>query len=136
MKRFAVAEDREFEIGGEVFKWVYPFWEDIAKIFDVDDESQDTIDNSVRGTISDLIERIAVFIDPDFNDGVNRWKALANRRKNPIPHSQYSELYRWLLEVTSDPHPTDPSSPSEDGQQNGEATSEVGSSSPVAGQKK
>lgn len=134
MKRFAVADDREFEIGGEVFKWVYPYWEDIADVFDVD-EDETSIDNSVRGTIADLIERIKIFIDPDFNDGVTRWTALSKRRKDPIPHSQYAELYRWLLEVTSDPHPSEPSTPSEDGQQNGEPTSTAAPSSRATSRK-
>ena len=120
MKRFAVTEDREFEIAGEVFRWIYPYWEDIAKVFDADtaemtngDEPQGPM---VRDTIADFIKRIELFIDPDFNDGITRWKALTKRRKNPIPHSQYSELYRWLLEVSSEPVPTEPVSPSEDGQ--------------------
>ena len=121
MKRFSQEEDREFEIAGEVFRWVYPYWEDIAKVFDHDEEEAvptngNVTEITVRSTIADFIQRITLFIDPDFNDGVNRWKALTKRKKNPIPHSQYAELYRWLLEVTSNPHPTELPSPSEDGQ--------------------
>lgn len=124
MKRFTVVEDREFEIGGEVFKWVYPYWEDIAAVFDKDSEevAKEAQTNgeiapfSVRATIADFIERIELFIDPE-NDGLERWRALTKRKKNPIPHSQYSALYQWLLEVTSNPHPTEASSPSADGQQ-------------------
>ena len=126
MKRFAVQEDREFEIAGEVFKWVYPYWEDIAAVFD-----RDTGEEAVNGdgtavaepeptvaeTIEDFIGRIELFIDPDFNDGVTRWRALSKRKKNPIPHSQFAELYRWLLETTSSPTPTEQPSPSEDGRQ-------------------
>lgn len=133
MKRFSQAEDREFEIGGEVFRWVYPYWEDIAKVFDRDEEElsqngKTPEEPTVRSTIADFIERIQLFIDPDFNDGVTRWKTITKRKKNPIPHSQYAELYRWLLEVTSNPHPTEPSSPSEDGQPDAEVTSTAGSS--------
>lgn len=125
MKRFAVAEDREFEIAGEVFRWVYPYWEDIAAVFDRDTEEisgngdapAEEKDPTVMESIQDFIVRIELFIDPDFNDGLTRWRALAKRRKNPIPHAQYSELYRWLLEVTSLPTPTEPSSPSEPGPQ-------------------
>lgn len=125
MKRFGVVEDKEFEIAGEVFRFVYPYWEDIAKVFDA--ESADVTNGnepviSVRETISDFIKRIELFIDPEFNDGITRWRALSKRKKNPIPHSQYAELYRWLLEVTSAPTPTEPSSPSEDGQQQTVAT--------------
>lgn len=124
MKRFAVAEDREFEIAGEVFKWMYPYWEDIAKVFDADTAeiqkeaagNGETKDPTVHQTIEDFIKRIELFIDPEFNDGITRWRQLSKRKKNPIPHSQYSELYRWLLEVTSSPTPTELPSPSEDGQ--------------------
>lgn len=130
MKRFTIVEDREFEIGGEVFRWIYPYWEDIAKVFDRDNEELSQLategkegengaepkDPTVHETIEDFIERIELFIDPDFNDGLVRWKALVRRKKNPIPHGQYSELYRWLLEVTSLPNPTESSQPSEDGQ--------------------
>lgn len=131
MKRFTVEQDREFEIAGEIFKWVYPYWEDIADVFDKDSVEMETNGDApltVRGTISDFIERIELFIDPEFNDGRNRWKALAKRKKNPIPHSQFAELYSWLLGVTSETHPTEPFSPSEDGQQPIAATSTEGSS--------
>lgn len=124
MKRFTQVEDREFEIGGEVFRWIYPYWEDIAKVFDADtvemetenENGNESKDPTVRDTIADFIKRIELFIDPEFNDGITRWKALAKRKKNPIPHSQYAELYRWLLEVSSSPTPTESPSPSEDGQ--------------------
>lgn len=116
MKRFAVVQDREFEIGGEIFHWVYPYWEDIADVFDKDAqedlENPDT-DVTVRATIGDFIERIALFIDPADRP---RWIAATKRKQNPIPHAQYAELYRWLLETTSLPTPTELSSPSEDGQ--------------------
>lgn len=124
MKRFPVVQDREFEIAGEVFQWVYPYWEDIANVFDKDTEeieqegeTDSVSDPSVKETIQDFIERVELFIDPDFNDGINRWRQLTKRKKNPIPHSQYSELYRWLLEVTSAPTPTELPSPSEAGPQ-------------------
>lgn len=124
MKRFAVEQDREFEIAGEVFTWVYPYWEDIAKVFDEDTtDSENGDDASVRSTIAEFIERIQLFIEPEQRD---RWVALTKRRKQPIPHSQYAELYRWLLETTSNPTPTELSSPSEDGQPKTEVTSTAG----------
>jgi len=122
VKRFAVVEDREFEIAGELFRWIYPYWEDIAKVFDQDTTEDEPTngaaakDPTVRDTIADYIDRIQLFIDPEFNDGITRWKALAKRKKNPIPHAQFAELYRWLLEVSSAPNPLESSSPSEDGQ--------------------
>jgi hypothetical protein len=134
VKRFTIEEDREFEIGGEVFKWVYPYWEDIAEVFDrdakrFDEEAEQNGDAplTVRATIADFIERIELFIDPE-GDGITRWRELTKRKKNPIPHSQYAALYSWLLEVTSQPHPTEQSSPSADGPQPAAATSTVGSS--------
>lgn len=131
MKRFTIEEDREFEIGGEVFKWVYPYWEDIAEVFDRDAkeivDAGETTPFSVRATIADFIERIELFLDPE-NDSINRWQKLTKRRANPIPHSQYAELYSWLLEVTSQPHPTEQSSLSADGLQPAAATSTAGSS--------
>lgn len=128
MKRFPVEKDREFEIAGEVFTWVYPYWEDIANVFDRDDaldSNGEAADISVRETISDFIDRIQLFIEPTQRD---QWIALTKRKKNPIPHSQYSELYRWLLETTSAPTPTEQSLPSEDGQQPTADTSTGGSS--------
>lgn len=133
MKRFSVEEDREFEIAGEIFRWIYPYWEDIADVFDRDAAEFDQTNGdapavtvTVRSTIADFIERIELFIDPDFNDGRTRWQELAKRKKNPIPHSQFAQLYQWLLEVTSAPHPTEQSTPSADGQQPTEATSTAG----------
>ena len=130
MKRFAVVEDREFEIGGEVFTWVYPYWEDIAAVFDKDTKEDAELSNNgedptftVHSTITDFIQRIQLFLDPTDRE---RWVALSKRKKNPIPHSQYAELYRWLLEVSSSPTPTEQSSPSEDGRQPIAATSTGG----------
>lgn len=117
MKRFAVVQDREFEIGGEVFEWVYPYWEDIADVFDMDareDAEGNIPDITVRDTIGDFIDRIQLFIETDQRE---RWLALTKRKKNPIPHAQYAELYRWLLEITSLPTPTEQPTPSEDGPQ-------------------
>lgn len=116
VKRFSVEQDREFEIAGEVFTWIYPYWEDIADVFDRDTADANGDDDSlkVRDTIADFIERIQLFIEPDQRE---RWVQLTKRRKNPVPHSQYSELYRWLLETTSNPTPTELPSLSEDGQQ-------------------
>jgi len=118
VKRFPQEQDREFEIAGEVFTWIYPYWEDIADVFDKDtaevSKEDAEIDFSVKATIADFIERIQLFIEPEQRD---RWVQLTKRRKNPVPHSQYSQLYQWLLEVTSAPTPTEQPSPSEDGQQ-------------------
>jgi len=133
MKRFEVTQDREFEVGGEVFRWVFPYWEDIADVFDADDTDETDSTNgevkvTVRSTLQDFITRIELFIDPEFNDGVKRWRELTLRKKDPVPHSQYAQIYQWLLEVTSRPTPTLPSSLSEDGQPPIAVTSKGGSS--------
>jgi hypothetical protein len=115
VKRFAVVKDREFEIGGEVFEWIVPYWEDISAVFDRDatlDETNGGLPTTVRGSIEDLIERVKLFLKLEDQE---RWVKLAHRRENPIPHWQYAELYRWLLETASST-PTEQSSPSEDGQ--------------------
>ena len=134
MKRFEVTKDREFEVSGEVFRWVFPYWEDIADVFDADETDEavegngKVVEVTVRSTLQDFITRIELFIDPDFNDGVVRWRKLTQRKKDPVPHSQYAQIYQWLLEVTSRPTPTLPSSLSEDGQPLTAATSTAGSS--------
>ncbi len=121
MKRFAQEEDREFEIAGEIFKWVYPYWEDMANVFDKDTaeaaKNGDAAPTTVRTTIADFQKRIELFIDPEYNDGITRWRTLCKRKKNPIPTTQYGSLYQWLLEVTSGATPTEPPSPSEPGLQ-------------------
>lgn len=132
MKVFEVEKDRGFEVVGEAFQWVYPYWEDIADVFD-EDETEETTDQNgnsavtVRSTLVDFQKRIELFIDPEFNEGIKRWRELTKRKKDPIPHSQYGQIYQWLLEVTSRT-PTEPSSPSEDGQPPIAATSTAGSS--------
>lgn len=133
MKRFTVEQDREFEVAGEVFRWVFPYWEDIADVFDADETEDETkatngkaVEVTVRSTLQDFIKRIELFIDPEFNNGVVRWRELTKRKKDPVPHSQYAQIYQWLLEVTSRPTPTLPSSRSEDGQPVIEATSKGG----------
>lgn len=130
MKKFSVEKDHEFEVAGEVFRWKFPYWEDIADQFDSDDtmDRDGDVNVTVRSTLEDFIKRIEAFIDPEFNDGVNRWRELTKRRKNPIPHSQFGQIYQWLLEETSRPTPTEPSSPSADGQLPIAATSTGGSS--------
>lgn len=119
MKKFELEQDRKFEVVGEVFEWVYPYWEDISDVFDRDEtEEAETngkpLDITVRATLEDMQKKIELFIDPEFNNGVVRWRELCKRKKNPVPHSHYAAIYQWLLEVTSRT-PTEPSSPSPDG---------------------
>jgi hypothetical protein len=99
-----LVEDRQFEIGGELFEWRYPFWEDFADRRDQDaavvQNPDQTADLSFKDLYKDFIERIEPFLDPK-NDSIKRWRALAKRKVDPVPAYQYTELYMWLLEVTS-----------------------------------
>ena len=109
-------QDRDFEFGGEVFTWAYPHWEEAAKIFDenlrrvealareskngseVDEKEEPTF--SWHGDTQFAIDRVPIFLDPK-NDSHKRWKALVKRKSNPVPRHQIVELYRWLVDVSS-----------------------------------
>lgn len=129
MKRFSdmLVDDREFEVGGEIFKWRYPFWEEMAAIFDEDVDLLKNLDAdsgqmpSTKESIERTIERSLVFIDPE--DGAHeRFRALAQRKDPPVPLFLFGEIYRWLLEVTSN-RPSRQPSASEPGAGNSEASS-------------
>ena len=104
-------EDREFEIGGEVFRWMYPHWKEGAQLFD--DEMQQVQEaaesngeqNSAFSFVADTetaIKRVPTFLDPNFNDAHKRWKELVTRKPpHAIPRHQIAQCYRWLVEVTS-----------------------------------
>ena len=108
-----LAEDRDFEIGGEVFKFRYPYWEEGAAIFDEDLSPNGDGKFSWKADTELAIKRIPIFLDPD-NDSHKRFKALAARKTNPVPRQQLVELYRWLVRITSG-LPTNPPSDSESG---------------------
>lgn len=106
-------EDRKFQIGSEVFEWVYPHWEIGAKIFD-DDLTPTTNGDaptqfSFQADTKLAIERIPMFLDPK-NDSHKRFKALAARKVDAVPRYQFVQLYRWLVQVTGGLPTTDPSS--------------------------
>ena len=126
-------DDRRFEIGGEVFKWRYPYWEDFAERRD-QDAAIVANPESVEGTTfkdlyQDFISRIEPFLDTE-NDALARWKSLTKRKTDPVPAYQFSDLYSWLLEVTS-ARPTETPSSSLNGRGSTEATSTEDSSLPV-----
>lgn len=120
-----LAEDRDFEIGGEVFRWRYPHWTETAEIFDqeVTPEEQNG-DFSFKADTELAIKRIPTFLDP-MNDSAKRWKALVARKESPVPRHQIVQLYRWLLQVTSG-LPTNPPSDSESGGGNSDTSSPAG----------
>lgn len=108
-------EDREFEIGGEVFEFVYPHWKDGALLFDNEMEAvAEGVEQNGNATFSFVadtetaIEKVPMFLAPK-NDAKKRWTALVNRKTDPVPRHQIAQLYRWLVEVTSGFPTTQPS---------------------------
>jgi hypothetical protein len=129
-------EQREFEIGGQVFRIRYPHWREGALLFD---EITTPVENggskqepaafSFVADAETAIKKIPMFIDPDYNDGHARFKEMVGRKKDPVPRFQLVELYKWLVAVT-DGRPTEPPSPSAAGGGDTEALSADASSSP------
>ena len=129
-----LVEDREFSIGGELFEWRYPYWEDLAARAEEDQATlaaaakaaenggEDT--QSVREVFKEFIDRIEPFLDPK-NDSVKRWRTLTKRKVDPVPAYQYRELFGWLVEVTS-ARPTEQLLSSWNGQERTEPTSAEG----------
>jgi hypothetical protein len=112
-------QDRQFEIGGELFEWAYPHWEVGAQLWDGDDREEEEGETNgktaftFRGDTEWAIERIPLFLDPK-NDSKKRWKTLVARKTNPVPRYQIIALYKWLFQVTSN-LPTNPPSDLEPG---------------------
>ena len=130
-----LVEDREFEIGGELFKWIYPHWEIGAKLFDDDLTPAETNGDAPQqfSFVDDTklaIDRIPMFLDPA-NDAHKRWKTLAARKTDAVPRFQFVQLYRWLVQVTGG-LPTSPSSDSAAGDGERADESQAASSSPEA----
>lgn len=126
-----LAEDRDFEIGGQVFKFIYPHWKDGALLFDDEmEEVKAAADGSEQnGSFSFVadtetaIKRVPMFLDPG-NDAHKRWKELVARKTDPIPRHQIAQVYRWLVEVTSG-FPTTLSSVSGSGDTSSDTPSEA-----------
>lgn len=120
-----LVEDRQFEIGGELFEWRYPYWEDFAAQRDADakivQEQAEKIaagqdeDTQFKIIVKDYIDRIEPYLDPK-NDSIKRWRALSKRKVDPVPAYQFTELFMWLVEVTS-ARPTEQLLSSQNGQE-------------------
>jgi len=122
-----LAEDREFEIGGELFRFRYPHWEETALLFDEEVNPADTNgDFSFKADTEVALKRIPIFLDPA-NDSHKRFKTLVARKSDPVPRHQFVQLYRWLLQVTSG-LPTNPPSDSASGGGDSDTSSQDGSS--------
>jgi hypothetical protein len=123
-----LVEDREIRIGGEVFEFIYPHWEVGAKIFDEEltpapSENGEPEAFSWVADTAKAIERIPMFLNPK-NDSHKRFKALAARKDDAVPRFQFAQLYRLLVQVTSNLPTTPPSSPLSD---DGAGATEAGS---------
>ena len=120
-----LAEDRQFEIGGELFEFRYPHWEETAGLFDEEvkplTEADQNGDFSFKADTEVAINRIPIFLDTK-NESHKRFKALVARKVDPVPRHQIVQLYRWLLQVTSG-LPTNPPSGSESGGGNSDNSS-------------
>jgi hypothetical protein len=115
-------EEREFEIGGQVFRIRYPHWREGALLFDDittpsrngDEAPAEPEQFSFVADAEQAIEKIPMFLDPDYNDAHARFSELVGRKKDPVPRFQLVQLYTWLVQVT-DGRPTEPLSPSAGG---------------------
>jgi len=125
-------EDREFEIGGQIFKFIYPHWKEGAELFDSEMEEVQAVngDTPAFSFVADTeiaIKRIPMFLDPE-NDALKRWKELVARKPpHAVPRHQIAQLYRWLVEVTSG-FPTQQPSDSSSGDGTSEPSSVEGAS--------
>jgi hypothetical protein len=131
-------DNREFEIGGQVFRIRYPHWREGALLFDDITTPSRNGDGEARPEAQEFsfvadaeqaIERIPMFLDPDFNDAHARFKAMVERTKDPVPRFQLVQLYTWLVQVT-DGRPIEPPSPSAAGGGDSGISSADASSSP------
>jgi hypothetical protein len=111
VKKFseALEQDREFEFGGELFKYQYVHWSVLTAI--VDGSGSNGKELSATENVQEIVDSIPKFIEPD---GDERIRKLLSSTESPVPIGQVNALYEWLLEVTSG-RPTVPPSPSEAG---------------------
>ena len=132
LRRFSeeLVEDREFELGGELFKFRYPHWEEGAALFDDELEPAENGNGefSFKADTELAIKRTPMFIDPA-NDAHERYARLVERKIDPVPRFQIVQAYRRLVEVTSG-LPTSPPSESASGGGSSDTPSEEESSSP------
>ena len=125
-----LAEDRQFEIGGELFQFRYPHWSETAELFDEEvtprrtgtarrsSPSRPTPSSRSSASRSSSIPRTTP---------TSASRRSSHARPIPVPRHQIVQLYRWLLQVTSG-LPTNPPSDSESGGGDSAESSEGGSS--------
>lgn len=113
-----LAEDRDFEIGKEVFTWRYPHWKETAQLYDErarvsQNGDGDEQEFSFVADAEMAIEQIPMFLEGGAATK-KRWDALVARKEDAVPRHQIVQLYRWLIQVTAEV-PTTPPSDSEPG---------------------
>ena len=112
-------KDREFEIGGETFKWRELPFDEFKTLIEMEEEFQrkataareaegEDAESGVKVGLDFLVRRITFFLDPE-RDSHRRFKALLKRKDNPVPHYQIDELHGWLWDQVSGRPPTRPS---------------------------
>ena len=121
-----LVQDREFRLGGEIFKFRYPYWEEAAELFDAEMQPDENGGFSFRSDTELAIKRIPMFLDSG-EEAHKRFKTLVTRKTNPVPRHQIVEVYRWLVQVTSG-LPTSPPSESAPGGGTSDTSSEGGAS--------
>jgi hypothetical protein len=80
---------------------------------------------STKQALEQTIDRVNLFLTDGSKE---KWGEVAHRREDPLPLFQISELYRWLLEISSG-RPTQSLSDSEAGAGSSEPSSPDGSPS-------
>lgn len=112
-----LAEDRDFEIGKEIFTWRYPHWKETAQLYDDrtralvanGDGEDEEISFSYVADAEMAIKQIPMFLEGGAATK-KRWEALVNRKEDAVPRHQIVQLYRWLIQVTAEVPTTPPSS--------------------------
>ena len=116
-------EQREFEIGGQVFRIRYPHWREGALLFDDittpsrnGDESPRLSRRRSRSwlTRSRRSNGSRCSWTPTFRTRISGSRISSARERDPVPRFQLVQLYTWLVQVT-DGRPTEPLSPSAGG---------------------
>ena len=120
---------RKFELGGEVFEWIYPHWEVGAQTMQETFNPEGVTENgdkafSWKVDTEYAISRIPLYLNPK-NDSHKRFKALVARKADAVPRFQLVGLYKWLVQVTNN-LPTNPPSdaPAGGGENDGESSAE------------
>lgn len=127
-----LGEDREFEWGGETFRFrLFHYTETIAMLdtkLSADLVVNDDGSFSWKANTEFCIKEIQRFLDGP--DEVKKFKAVLARKTNPVPRFQIDELYLWLREKVQG-LPTNPPSSGlsgDGGGSNGAESSAVSSS--------